>query len=413
MNNENTQKNMAWNAAGNLIYLLCQWLLTVLVTRLGDFQDAGILSIAMSVSATFQTLAMFGIRNFQVSDIDAKYSASSYVKFRIITCALALVFCMLFSVISGYSSPVLLSVGLFMLYRLAENFSDVLHGIAQKAGRLDIAGKSFTAKGIGSLAVFLTVFILTKHLNFALVGIAVFSIAHTFLYDYVCARKLEGFNPFEKGIPCLELAKETLPLCVYLFLTSFIATLPKLILEQQRGEEILGIYSSIFAPALLVSAAAGYLYTPFITSFASAYAKKDTKAFVGLFVKIAAIIVVMALVVIFVAAFLGEFGLVLIFGEKIRPHSYLLIPILISVFTSAFFTFMCMIEVVMRDFLWLIISCVIGMAIEISFAGFFIRQFDANGASYIFIIASSLPAIILLARFLFATAKLKAPDKNP
>ena len=74
MSEQNLKKNMIWNAAGNLIYMACQWIVTVLVTNLGDFYDAGVLSIAMSVSATFRTLAMFGIRNYQVSDIDDKYS---------------------------------------------------------------------------------------------------------------------------------------------------------------------------------------------------------------------------------------------------------------------------------------------------------------------------------------------------
>ena len=63
---------MVWYAGGNLVYLVCQWLVTVLVTKLGGFGDAGVLSVAMSVSATFQTLAMFGMRNFQVSDIEDK-----------------------------------------------------------------------------------------------------------------------------------------------------------------------------------------------------------------------------------------------------------------------------------------------------------------------------------------------------
>ena len=111
----------------------------------------------------------------------------------------------------------------------------------------------------------------------------------------------------------------------------------------------------------------------------------------------------MALAVILLASLLGEFALVLIFGEKIRAYSYLLIPILISVFTSAFFTFMCMIEVVLRDFLWLIVSCVVGIAAELSLAGVCISEFDINGASYIFIIASSLPALMLLVRFLYIT----------
>ena len=70
---EHTLKSgMIWNALGNIIYLACQWLITILVANIGNFEDAGLLSIAMSVSATFQTFALFGIRNYQVSDINEK-----------------------------------------------------------------------------------------------------------------------------------------------------------------------------------------------------------------------------------------------------------------------------------------------------------------------------------------------------
>ena len=155
MNEQNLKKSMIWNAAGNLIYLMSQWIVTVLVTNLGEFRDAGLLSVAMSVSATFQTVAMFGIRNYQVSDVENKYSDTCYAHFRVITCAVALVACIAFSLIGGYGGEQLLAIALFMLFRLAENFSDVLHGIAQKRGRLDIAGKAFAIKGVGLVAVFL------------------------------------------------------------------------------------------------------------------------------------------------------------------------------------------------------------------------------------------------------------------
>jgi ABC-type transport system involved in cytochrome bd biosynthesis fused ATPase/permease subunit len=127
MSEQNLKKNMIWNAAGNLIYMACQWIVTVLVTNLGDFYNAGVLSIAMSVSATFRTLAMFGIRNYQVSDVDNKYSDTCYVFFRLLSCAAALLFCMGFSLFAAYRGQTLLAILLFMLFRLrraSRNFQE-------------------------------------------------------------------------------------------------------------------------------------------------------------------------------------------------------------------------------------------------------------------------------------------------
>lgn len=401
MENSNIKKNMLWNAAGNLIYLFCQWLITILVANIGNFTDAGVLSIAMSVSATFQTVALFGIRNYQISDIEEKYSDTCYVSFRILTCGAALVLCMLFSLVTGYRSNQLLSIFLFMLFRLSENFSDVLHGIAQKNGRLDIAGKSYAFKGIGVLAVFIAVFKLSSSLTAALLAMAILSWLCTAIYDIPLSRKLSSFKLYKKSEKPWGLAKIALPLCVYQFINIAISTVPKLILEQQSGEEILGIYSSIFAPALLIASAASYLYTPFVPYFAEAYSKRDTRTFIRTFIKIVCAIAAVAVVTVIAAIFFGDFALKLLFGDKILAYSYLLIPILISIFASATFTFLCTVCVVLRDFVFLLIACGAGLLSEILLTGKWIELSGINAASYGYTVASCIATVILLFRILW------------
>lgn len=405
MNEQNLKKNMLWNAAGNLIYLICQWLVTVLVTNIGAFRDAGLLSVAMSVSATFQTVAMFGIRNYQVSDVENKYSDTCYVSLRVLTCAAALLACTVFSLVTGYRGEQLLAITWFMLFRLAENFSDVLHGIAQKRGRLDIAGKAFAIKGVGLVAVFLTGYKLGGSLNAGLACMALFSCASTILYDLLVTRRLSHFRIVEKGTACLSLARETAPLCLYLFFSAAISTVPKLILERQCGEEILGAYSSIFAPALLIAAAAGYLYTPFIASFANAYREKQNRAFLSLFGKLAAAIAVLGGLSLLAASLFGDFALKLIFGEKILAYADLLVPILLFIFLNALFAFLCMLEVVLRDFGWLLIACAAGLLTELLLTGTWIERSGVNATSYSLMLGAALPSLVMLTRILLTLRK--------
>ena len=400
MNEQNLKKSMIWNAVGNLIYLVSQWIVTVIVTNIGEFRDAGLLSVAMSVSATFQTVAMFGIRNYQVSDVENKYSDTCYAFFRVITCAAALVACMVFSLIGGYGGEQLLAIALFMLFRLAENFSDVLHGIAQKRGRLDIAGKAFAIKGGGLVAVFLAAYAWSDRLCAGLFAMAAFSIGSTLLYDLTSVKRLSDFGLVSRERDWLSLAKETAPLCLYLFFSAAISTLPKLILERACGEDILGAYSSIFAPALLIAAAAGYLYTPFIPSFANAYREKRCRDFLLLFAKLGAAIAALAVLSIIAALVLGDFALALIFGEKILAYTYLLIPILVFIFVNAIFAFLCMLEVVLRDFLWLLIACATGLLSEILLTDVWIGQVGVNATSYSLTLGAALPSLIMLCRML-------------
>ena len=419
---------MIWNAAGYLIYMFCQWLITFLIANIGsDLADAGILSVAMSVSATFQTIATFGIRNYQVSDVTGEYTDTCYVHFRWITCGVSLISCAVFAFFSRSSMEQFIAVMFYMVFRLSENFADVLHGIAQKNQRLDISGKSLALNSIVSLVAFLGGYIATKQILVGLGLMAGLSVLSIIIYDVPAVKKLAPFRMFDKRTnyskftgkrsPWISLAWHTLPLSVYLFLNSSLSTIPKLFLEKfyterggmmfgevlLSGEDVLGIYSSVFAPALLISAMASYLYSPFVPFFAEAYRSKNTKAFLSTFIKLTVGITVLGGVVIVAAIFLGEFGLSILFAAKpeIPAHAHLLIPILIGIFVGAIFTFLCTLEVVFRDFLWLIISCGIGALIEIFATNPLMELFGMDGATYSLIIASAIPAAILLFRMLW------------
>ena len=397
----NMRKNILWNAIGNLVYMFCQWLITVLVTRLGTFEEAGILSIAMSVSAIFQTVAMFGIRNYQVSDVEERYSDTNYVTFRVLTCTVAPIACAVFSLIAGYRGRAILAILLFMLFRLAENFADVFHGIAQKNGRLDIAGKSFAIKGVGLLALFLLGYRIGGTLAVGLFAMAAFSIASTLVYDLPATRRISDFRLSERGNRWLRLGRECLPLCAYLFLSSAMVTLPKLILERRCGGELLGAYSSIFAPAMLIQAAMGYVYNPFAQMLAALRQKADHRGFLKLSAKITGAILALALLMTVAAYFLGEFLLVLLFGDAIRPYVSLLIPILLAITVTSLFGFLCMLAIVLRRFAWLLCSCGVGFVLCLVLSAPMIDAFSANGTSYALILATVVACLILTCAILW------------
>ena len=401
MREQNIKKDMLWNAVGNTLYLISQWLITILVANIGEFSDAGVLSIAMSLSATFQTISVFGIRSYQISDIENKFSDTCYVSFRVITCAVATLACLAASFIGKYDPSQITAIFLFMLFRLADNFSDVLYGIEHKNGRLDLVGKSYTIKAPLTLGVFVLGYTVLGDLNAGLLLMAVASWIVTLLYDVISVRKLSDFKLWQRDTAWVSLARTTLPLCVYLFLSAAISTVPKLILERSLGEEILGAYSSIFAPALLISTVSSYLYTPFVPYFAEAYSKRDITSFTKTFAKITAAIAAVAAVTLVAAVFLGDFALKILFGEKILAYSYLLIPILISIFASAIFTFLCTVCVVLRDFVGLLVACSAGILSEIFITKKWIELSGVNATSYGYIVASCIGAVILLFRMLW------------
>lgn len=51
MSYNSLRNNIFWNTAGNIIYLICQWLLSVVVVRIsGSYADAGVLTLVTSIN---------------------------------------------------------------------------------------------------------------------------------------------------------------------------------------------------------------------------------------------------------------------------------------------------------------------------------------------------------------------------
>ena len=117
--------------------------------------------------------------------------------------------------------------------------------------------------------------------------------------------------------------------------------------------------------------------------------------------KISLAVAVFALVTVVAAVFFGDFALELLFGGKILGYTDLLIPILVSIFVNAIFTFLCALCVVLRDFRGLLISCATGLICEIAVTGPWIDVAGVNATSYGYILACALSGVMLLYRMLY------------
>ena len=63
---------MAWYTVGQIMTLFFQWLILMAIPIICDFSDAGIFSVAISMSSIFYTIAScYHLYTFQYSDLTA------------------------------------------------------------------------------------------------------------------------------------------------------------------------------------------------------------------------------------------------------------------------------------------------------------------------------------------------------
>lgn len=361
------KSNIIWNSAGSLFYQACIWLMSWVVLRLSGPADNGIFAVAMAQSNMFFTVAIYGMRAYQSSDLTGKYTDRVYVFSRFLTSGAALLACGGAVLLWGYGPGTAWPVLFYMAFRISEALMDVLHGIDQRVMRMDIVGKSFLMRGVVSLAVFALGLFCGLGLSLSILGMAAASFILVAIYDVPRARALGDFSrPFSFS-SMGRLLLECLPLVAYAFLNTAISNLPRVYLETAHGEAAAGIFSAISAPALLVQMGAAYLFTPLITGFAAAYQQRNRAGFQKLLGRTCLAVGGVGVLGVLGGFLLGEWGLRFLYGGNpdtlagVMKNQALLVPVIVSAVVTAFVLFFNMLLTIIRDFKGLVAANAAGL----------------------------------------------------
>ncbi len=403
------KSNFLWNTVGAVFFLVCQWLITVLVVRFSDdYTAAGTLSLAMSITNIFAIIALFNVRNYQVSDTENKFSQSEYLAFRIVTVTAALLLCALAALVIGYEPYTFACIIGYMILKLTENFADVFHGTAQRKWRLDIAGKSFLLRGALMLLSFVTVFPLTDNLALAIFAMAVTNLLSLLLYDLTATVRIEALSlrAPETWRKTLALARICLPMVIYGLAINSMMPVSKCILEAVHGAEALGYYSSVTTVATLVQTFVMLAFTPLVGVLGDFYAKDDRRAIARTLLKLFAMIAAVTLAALLLSLFLGEPVMAAVFGEGIRPYVYLLYPtVIISALTALVWLFG-MALVVMRSMRCLLFGSAVGFAVSTALSAILVHYTLFSGINLALILGFAVTGAVYLVRFiLYALGK--------
>lgn len=321
------KKNILWNSVGSLYYLGMQWLTTVLVVRLsGNYEDAGLYSLAISITNIFYIVAMYNVRNFQVSDINGQYQNEDYIAHRITTIILALIACMIFVAAVYREVYTICVIVCYMVFKSGESLVDVLHGIDQKEERMDIIGKSYLIRGTVMIVVFILTELLTKNLFLVVAAMAAATIVLCFQYDVRTTYRHFPFRIRFRKEKIRSLYTDCFPFLIYGIALNLISSIPRIMVEKMYGKELLGYYASVATPAVIVQSMANVIFMPFVTVFTKYYTTMQKSRFEKLAVKMTGFCVGLGVIFYFGSAFAGRFILekILYRDSSIGPYCYLL-----------------------------------------------------------------------------------------
>jgi len=265
-------KQVTYNTAGNIVTLFCQWMILMIVPKITDFAEAGVFAVALSICSIMNIFATFSLNQYQISDQYARYSENEYRAARLVTIFISFVLCLPVVLFFNYSLEQNLIIILYMVYRNLIHYAFLYTATLQIRERLDYAGKCMILEGITSFISFTAVYYFTHDLilsvgTMAVLGGGIFLLSVAHGYRKVVGRRY----PWHRADPKVtrSLVKFGAPLLFSVVAPIVIVALPKIILQAVEGDEIVGIFSTLSAPTIVVPTLVISIFAPFIIYFSN------------------------------------------------------------------------------------------------------------------------------------------------
>lgn len=262
-----------WNMSGCLASAMASLLLVIGVTRIMGTEAGGIFSLAFSLGQLLMMLGNMGLRTYQVSDLEERYSMGEYVVNRIISCALMMLCTCVYGIATRCSGEKFAALLLIVGTKMIDAFADVFEGQLQKEHRLDLAGISMTIRMAVTTLLCLGLLMVTRQLMVAcgcmFLG-AVFCLAAFSVVPALRVHRQRGVL-HRQGISLRKSIALFVP-AIPLFFSSFglmmIAGMPKYAIDFLMTESAQAIYGILYLPAQVVSLLSNFIFKPLIAEMA-------------------------------------------------------------------------------------------------------------------------------------------------
>lgn len=389
-----------WNCI-NAIMSACQCpIILMVVTRTNGIYDAGVFSIAFAVASLMLYIGQYGIRRFQASDINEKYSFGQYYFMRIITCFIMLfismIYCFCKMMFGGYDIEKFMVVFLVCILKCIQAYADVIHGRMQQKGRLDVATKASSIRYALEVIAYIVGLSITKDLLLSTIICIIVSLIVLLLTSVNAASDYCDFKFSCEYDKFKQLLTEGFPLFVSLFLNMYISNAPKYAIDAYLTEEIQAIYNLIFMPAFMVGLLANFIFNPILTSYAKVWVERKYNRFIKLVMRQSVIIAALTIAGLLVAFTIGISVLSFVFGVELLGYKSELCVIMVGGGMLAYATFFSTVITIVRLQKSLLICYgIVALAAKL-FSNLLVVTYGIMGAAVMYAVLMTVLSTMLL-----------------
>ena len=455
VHNKNEAGNYIWNAIGGMLNAGQSVLVLIIVTRVCGLEAAGLYSIAFATGNLFMYLGNYGVRNYQVSDVDEKFPFRSYILHRLLTVALMLlvaaVYCTYSLLRGAYSPAKTMTVAAMCLLKAIDCLEEVLEGRLHQRGRLDLAGKMMTVRLLISIGGMLAVLVATGNLLTATNAAIILAAAAVILMAAACRRTLLPLQPAPELVAdvgnagaapgaaaknrgaatspaaasaavsaarrgalrdAAVLMRVCFPVCAANFLSFYLINAPKYAIDAAMNETAQAQYNFIAMPVFVIQLLGMFVYQPVLVRMTLSWNRADQKGFLRDFLRITAGLLIIAALCLGGAYVLGIPVLSALYATDLSALKPELLLILAGGVFLAMNGFYSAVLTLMREQNRIPFMYLAGAVLSLILTPHFVEISGIMGAVISFVLIMAIVCALLSAQFALAYKKHPAAART-
>ena len=456
---KNVKKAFLWNMIGSTCYSGSSFLYLLVVTRICGANLAGFCSLSYATAQLLLQVGRYGVRTYQATDLNQKYSFSEYKLSRVITCGLMMLFGIIYSSFSFSGEYIVISIFIIMM-KMIDAVEDVFHGNLQQNYHVEQMGKALTIRNVYSAVFFTGILMVTKSLYITCTATAVTSLIlclavnswfarrygmpdatadnTTYQHDakqamgdaYKCktdqssgnAHKCEASQGMDTANKCeashsigdshkfrhvTKLLKICTPIFIGTFLSLLLYNVPKYAMANVLTDEYQTYYSILFMPSFVITLMCEFVFKPTITTIAQLWWENDLKKFTMYVLRIITVILVCCAGIVVGGHLIGRTLLEIIYGVDLSPYKLQFIVLLIGGGIGAEVYMLYNILIAIRWGKCMLPVYSVTAVITIAVARTMVNQWGIMGASLNYLLSCSILFVLFASILIFVILRKK------
>lgn len=411
--NTNLKKGAIWNTVAGIVDAAEAVVILMVITRTLGLEDAGIVTIAFSIGNLMMTLGKYGMRNYQVTDVDDRFNFRTYLYSRYITVGLMLVasvgylaYCMVWKQYTTYKLAI--CMGICVIYMI-ESIEDVFWGLYQRNGRIDLGAKIFIARWVVILISICGLVIVGIDLQLAmLIAIIAGALVSTITNVISVKKYREKTTPKTTPTQVWRLLWTCLPLFAITFLSMYLNNASKYSIDRYMTSEEQACYGFIAMPVFVVSLLNQFIYQPILVGLAEQWKEKDYKGFKKNIAKDALAIVAITVICMLGAWLIGIPVLSWLYDTDLSAYRLELVILIFGSGFMAMATFISVVMTIMRIQKYSLIGYGVASVLAVATIDIVVKNYGILGACIDYV---GIMLVLMVALGVVTDARFKKNNK--